>query len=133
VIDLSERSPQPVAKIFPFRMPKNKELMFPERPPKIEIPNATDFTWHTKAGYQDLDTNEHVNNTRYIDWFYETLPLDFLRNHQLSQIEINYLAEAFYDQRIVVATQKVADNIFLHTVNELSSASSICRARSVWR
>jgi len=133
VIDLRERRPQPVAEIFPFRMPEDKQLMFPERPPKIVTPTAADFAWHTRVGYQDLDTNEHVNNVRYIDWIYETLPLEFLKSHQLRQLEINYLAEAFYGQSIDITTQKNAENTFIHSVGEQSDGTALCRARTVWR
>jgi len=122
-----------VAEVFPFRMPDGKELMFPERPPKIETPTAADFAWQTKVGYQDLDTNEHVNNVRYIDWIYETFTLEFLRSHHLRQLEINYLAEAFYGQSIAVTTQKSAENTFIHTVAEQSGDTALCRARTVWR
>ncbi|MFH1214553.1 MAG: acyl-ACP thioesterase domain-containing protein [Candidatus Neomarinimicrobiota bacterium] len=133
VIDIQARRPQPVAEIFPFRMPDNKELMFPERPPKIETPTGADFTWQTKVGYQDLDANEHANNVRYIDWIYETFPLDFLKSHNLRQLDINYLAETFYGEEISVVTQQSIADTFIHSVGQSTAQNAICRARTVWK
>jgi acyl-ACP thioesterase len=133
VIDLADRRPQPVANIFPFRMPADKALLFPERPPKIEAPIETDFRWHTKVGYQDLDTNEHVNNVRYIDWIYETLPLDFLKAHSIRRLEINYLAETLYGQEITATTQIISDTTYLHAVIQSSNQNVICLARTFWQ
>lgn len=133
VIDLRERRPQPVAEIFPFRMPEDRKLMFPERPPKVDAPTGSDFIWNTKVGYQDLDINEHVNNVRYIDWIYETFPLEFLKSHHLHQIEINYLAETFYGQEISVKTQQISDDTFIHSVGQSNDQNAICRVKTVWK
>ncbi|TWT16616.1 acyl-ACP thioesterase domain-containing protein [Streptococcus sp. sy010] len=43
--------------------------------------------------YSDLDLNGHVNNTRYLDWFYDELPFDFLTHHYPSRIRLSYLKE----------------------------------------
>jgi len=132
VIDLETRRPQPVEDIFPFRMPPDKKLMFAERPPKIEAVMGTDFVWHTKVGYQDLDTNEHVNNVRYIDWIYETFPLEFLKTHRLNRLAINYLSETFYNQEIALSTQKFDDRTYLHSVTQISDQNVICLAKTIW-
>lgn len=45
------------------------------------------------ASYSDLDLNGHVNNGRYLDWFYDELSLDFLSQHEPSKLHISYRKE----------------------------------------
>jgi len=133
VIDLETRRPQPVAEIFPFQLPQDKGLLFAERPPKVESLTGVDYVWRTRVGYQDIDTNEHVNNGRYIDWIYETFPLEFLKTHRPQRLEINYLAEAFYNHEIIVTTQKTSEIIYLHSIVKMPDHTELCRAKTIWR
>jgi len=55
----------------------------------ISFDSCKDFTVSRK----DLDTNEHVNNVRYIEWFLETIPDDVYNNFILSSLEVNYKKE----------------------------------------
>lgn len=43
--------------------------------------------------YTDLDMNQHVNNTRYIDWFMNQIPVEWHRTHMLGDLLIHYNAE----------------------------------------
>lgn len=45
------------------------------------------------ASYSDLDLNGHVNNGSYLDWFYNSLPLDFLAQHVPCQLHLSYRKE----------------------------------------
>jgi medium-chain acyl-[acyl-carrier-protein] hydrolase len=50
----------------------------------------------------DIDPNGHVNNTRYLDWFAETIPLDILQSYCLKELEIIYKRQIRYGQDITV-------------------------------
>ena len=43
--------------------------------------------------YSDLDVNNHVNNSRYIDWFTDQIPLDIHTRGILSEISVSYSRE----------------------------------------
>ncbi|MFO7867607.1 MAG: thioesterase [Candidatus Aminicenantes bacterium] len=49
----------------------------------------------------DLDFNRHVNSMVYIRWALEAAPRDILFKLRVSEVEINYRAEAFYGDRII--------------------------------
>lgn len=51
-----------------------------------------------RVGYSELDTNRHMNNTRYFDWIDDILPLEFHRDYRLQRLQLNYLHELCYDQ-----------------------------------
>ena len=43
--------------------------------------------------YSDLDVNNHVNNSRYIDWFTDQIPLEIHQKGILSEISVSYSQE----------------------------------------
>ncbi|GMP83541.1 hypothetical protein CsSME_00037418 [Camellia sinensis var. sinensis] len=46
-----------------------------------------------KPKRSDLDMNHHVNNVKYVRWMLETIPDQFLENHQLSSMTLEYRRE----------------------------------------
>ncbi|XP_022862840.1 palmitoyl-acyl carrier protein thioesterase, chloroplastic-like [Olea europaea var. sylvestris] len=46
-----------------------------------------------KPKRSDLDMNQHVNNVKYVRWMLEAIPDEFLENHQLSSITLEYRRE----------------------------------------
>lgn len=47
----------------------------------------------------DLDINAHANNARYVEWIYNSTPLDFFSSKKNFEFQINYLGEAkLHDQ-----------------------------------
>ncbi|QNQ81438.1 acyl-[acyl-carrier-protein] thioesterase [Lactobacillus sp. PV034] len=51
--------------------------------------------------YYDLDTNHHMTNTKYFDWIVDSLPRDFLNNHQPKILDICFKKEIHYGQDAV--------------------------------
>ena len=79
---------------------KGVSVQTPAEPPlKLELPGKV----HMPEGeisesiicpkYSDLDINNHVNNSRYIDWFTDQIPLDIHSQGFLSEISVSYSRE----------------------------------------
>jgi acyl-ACP thioesterase len=82
----------------------------------------------------DLDINLHTNNVNYIKWVTDTYDLNFVMNHQACSAEINYLAEAVFDDEIVIRTAvDEADARYLnHSVVRPADSKELCRIRIEW-
>ncbi len=51
----------------------------------------------------DIDSNNHVNNTKYAQWILDSLPINILREGlELQEYEINFLAEARIEDVITI-------------------------------
>ncbi|GKX68468.1 acyl-[acyl-carrier-protein] thioesterase [Inconstantimicrobium mannanitabidum] len=50
--------------------------------------------------YSDIDTNGHVNNTRYMEWALEVVPRDIFDTCNMSRIKVNFLKEIQYGHKI---------------------------------
>ncbi|MEE4365370.1 MAG: acyl-ACP thioesterase domain-containing protein [Desulfotignum sp.] len=58
----------------------------------------------------DLDLNQHVNNTVYVTWAMETLPMSWLFAHTPRALVVSYHKECFYPDKIIVRTKVWDEN-----------------------
>jgi acyl-ACP thioesterase len=88
------------------------------------------FSQPVTVDYGDLDMNGHVNNVRYIEWILNSLPLEFHQSHMLKELQVNYLTEALYDDRLSVCRKETEPLRFAHAIR--NGGEELFRARSVW-
>jgi hypothetical protein len=87
------------------------------------------------ARYGDLDVNQHVNNVSLAEWVVEGVPSTLLKSSAPVQLEINFLAEAFYEDCILAACkpQNSDNTVYHHSLIRQQDGRELARARSVWR
>jgi acyl-ACP thioesterase len=103
-----------------------------EKLPKVEA-FAYERRFHVR--YRDLDINQHVNNASYVEWMIESLPADVQNKLRLSELEINFLAESFLQDRVVAwcQTQDSTHTVFHHALFREADGQELVRARTVWQ
>ncbi len=52
------------------------------------------MTYDRTVGYSDVDVNEHLNNSRYVDFIMDCFTLEEHKKHSIKSIEVNYSNEA---------------------------------------
>lgn len=67
---------------------------------KIEKLESYEFEKVYHVRYSDIDTNKHVNNTKYVWWAVESLPLDIITNYSLKTLRVSYEKETKYGANI---------------------------------
>jgi medium-chain acyl-[acyl-carrier-protein] hydrolase len=67
---------------------------------KLQVIEDFDKEKFFEIRYDDLDINNHVNNTVYIAWALEALDYDFRVSHQIKTLDIYFKHEAKYGDRI---------------------------------
>lgn len=70
--------------------------------------------------YSDIDSNNHVNNARYVDMAIESLPIDITTNYKLSRLKIVFKKEAIYGD-----TLRVSSQVINNTDNKITTIHSI--------
>jgi len=87
---------------------------------KIEKNDEEQYNKQFDIRYSDIDSNNHVNNVKYIEWAMEAVPLDVLNNYDLKRIKVIFEKETTYGERVLVsATVKEIDDVNLksyHTI-----------------
>ena len=82
----------PASKGIAVQTPAEPPLKL-ELPGKVKLPEGEISESTICPRYSDLDINNHVNNSRYIDWFTDQIPLDVHSRGILSEISVGYSKE----------------------------------------
>ena len=69
--------------------------------------------YRLQVQYADLDHNRHVNNLRYIAWMFNCFGLDFYAQHQLREMQINFLSEVRGGAKLSIRREQTTDMCFL--------------------
>ncbi|MCI6039607.1 MAG: thioesterase [Clostridiales bacterium] len=101
LMDLSERKIAPATRL-------GKPM------PEYDIPAPLPFPGNLRAVegavsrhdylpvYTDLDMNQHVNNTRYVDWFMNQFPMEKHQRQMLSDLLVHYNAEVIPGEKLTM-------------------------------
>ena len=93
IMDIENRSlAVPASKGVVVQTPAEPPLKL-ELPGKVRMPEGEISESSVCPKYSDLDVNNHVNNSRYIDWFTDQIPLDVHTGGILSEISVSYSRE----------------------------------------
>ncbi|MGT2929705.1 acyl-ACP thioesterase domain-containing protein [Streptococcus dentasini] len=112
--------------VAPYESEKIKKMI---RGPKYQsLKDATETLFHVR--YLDLDMNGHVNNSKYLEWMYEALDVDFLKKHVPKTVDLKYVKEIHYGSDILSAVQQDG----LTTRHEIRTADGLhAQAVIEWR
>jgi acyl-ACP thioesterase len=82
----------------------------------------------------DVDTNQHVNNIRYLQWLIESIPDHIIDNYYLHSIDGRFIAEAQYGDEILSFTERdINDNSFIHTIKTQKNNKVCATAKTLWK
>lgn len=62
--------------------------------------------------YLDIDINQHVNNTKYVAWGIETLPLGLIKEEEIEKIIIIYKKQAFYGEEVIAKSKEIEPHLW---------------------
>lgn len=69
-----------------------------------------------RARHNEIDTNEHVNNSVYVQWLMEALPASLLATHQCQELDIQYKKECTREDIILSISQPLPNAERLHVL-----------------
>ena len=118
VIDLQKRRPVRIAPFVERLRPIEGNHIMTERLDKLPALSDPVYEKRFVVRYSDLDINQHVNNVKFVEWIVESVPSATLNAWVASEVEINFLAEAFHEDRIlaVCSPQDPDHTIFHHSL-----------------
>ena len=132
ILDTEQGRPQRMDMFDGHFLPQER-CALDRRPPKIGPLTLPDTLPEAKTAlYSDLDMNHHVNNAHYIQWAFDSFDKDFLRSHRLTDIAVNFIAQAKLADPYVVISQPVADNSFKTAILSANDRTEFCRLQTDW-
>lgn len=100
--------------------------------PLLKNSSSLEYNFEHKVQYSEIDHNGHVNNTRYIDWCYNTLPASFHRKNQFNELIVNYLSEVREEEVIQIDRNGTNEGLTLFQGSRTSSYKKVFRAEISW-
>lgn len=84
----------------------------------------------------DIDTNSHVNNTKYVGWLLETLPEEVYNDFMLSSLDIEYKKEIESGSVACRSFDVISDeslySTYIHEISDRSANTTAAKARTKW-
>lgn len=109
--------PEHIKKIF------RNDTILPFNKPTVETPY--------KVRYLDIDTNLHVNNSVYIEWFLDTLGYEYLKTHQVERILLNFNKEIRYGD-VITSSYELAPETPLITRHRIMNDDVLCAEANIY-
>ncbi len=75
------------------------------------------------VSYSDLDRNQHMNNTRYLEWINDLLPLQFHKEYYPSACSVCYMQELLPAQTLHISWE-MDENCLLHLDSRLGDSTA---------
>lgn len=99
---------------------------------KIEFISSIDF----KVRRSDIDSNNHVNNSKYLLWIIEGVPNNIYEDYILSEFEIIYKKEIKYGDTILTSyVENAVENkeiSFTHRISNVDNSKDYAYCKSKW-
>jgi medium-chain acyl-[acyl-carrier-protein] hydrolase len=99
-----------------------------ERMPTPQAIEEVDEQATYRVRYLDIDSNQHVNNSRYFDWLQDVLPRGFVQAHDMTRINIKFENEVRYGQTVVSQVTRVDGR----TLHRIMNNDTIAAEAEVW-
>ncbi|MDL2220474.1 hypothetical protein LJC55_02275 [Eubacteriales bacterium OttesenSCG-928-N14] len=91
--------------------PAKANLTFPDTSdiaPSLEIPKRERLDLEGAREslriptYNDIDMNDHVNNTRYVEWVTDLFDAERYKHQMLASLQVNYIAQTKFGQQVKI-------------------------------
>lgn len=122
--------------IVPDDTPKPLPALFDGAFPKLHIEEANLKEYlRLQAQLSDMDTNQHITNSRYLSWAMECYDEDFRSSHSLNRMDVQFTGESFPKNTLTskrTDAQKEGLAVFDHQIFNESRQKESCKLRIQW-
>ena len=133
LVDLSSKNMVHVGEIlsnnpnFTEFKKREDDLKYNKISPLAKVDVAKTF----EIRFDDLDVNQHVNNSNYLIWAFETLNYDFRKNKKLKTLDILFKKEIKYGHKICAQVEYLA-NKTVHLLKNNDTGEDLCLIQAEW-
>jgi len=123
------------------RIPQDiRDLELPPRAECLPVPERSPIPFETAAHHNayrvnwfDLDFNQHLNNVLYLQWMLESSEQSLLTDYQLTEMALQYKAEALWGDEVLAEVGQRKDNTCSHRLLRTSDQKELAVGQTVWK
>ena len=105
--------------------------------PEVEVADSYGPGLEFRVRLSDIDTYNHVNNTRYVEWILEAVPFKIHQEFYPASLEISYRKETVYGAYVLSETRQepeVSGTLKIyHRIRDKAAGAELARAVTVWK
>lgn len=98
---------------------------------KISSVNRVDKERIFEIRFDDLDVNQHVNNSNFLTWAFETLDFEYRNSRKLKTLDMLFKKEIKYGSN-VISQVEINDNVTNHVLKNANTAEELCTVQAIW-
>jgi len=102
-----------------------------EKPVKIAVPEKPFLADERIVRYSDIDLNGHMSNIKYPEFFLDAYEYSFLKNSYISDIEMNFLNECKYGQKLTIFRSEIENTHYGFIIRE-DDNKEVFRIKIIW-
>jgi acyl-ACP thioesterase len=95
-----------------------------EFPEKITSDKDKEILFFKKIRYTDLDINQHVNNTQYIELILDCYSAEHHKNNNLKSLTVSFISESFYGDDLEIRFAPKGSNEKFDVVEGINQKTS---------
>jgi acyl-ACP thioesterase len=99
--------------VLPFNEGKFALELFPDR----LTGTAKTTVFSKKILYNEIDVNNHVNNTRYLDWVMDCFDSDFHQKYRIKSFSLEFLGEMHWGDEVELLSGNEGTSFHIQAVN----------------
>lgn len=121
IIDVITRRLRKTKSIYTGYPPTLKERAIDCRMGSLKPEGQLELVYERTVRYSDIDVNEHLNNSKYVDFIMDSFNLEVHKQYRTKSIEVNYSNEALPGDIIAIYKDKSQLNsniIYMEGINK---------------
>lgn len=131
LIDMDTRRVLPAQKVLPMMFPYEKRENELEYVKFGDVENV-EYSKEFVVKFDDIDVNRHANNSNYIVWALDSLPVDFRMKNFVKIMDIKFKKEALADTKIAVISD-LKKNASCHKITNCSDCDELANIYVEWQ
>jgi acyl-ACP thioesterase len=132
ILDVETRKPVRPDVVLKPSLLQDVEHVLPLSTDKLPEVAAPAAEWRSRVRYQDIDINKHANNSSYLSWAFEALPIDAWNTRQLAFCDAQYLAECRYGDAVLSRIEPSGKDEFHHSIIREHDGRELARLLTRW-
>ena len=133
LIDLNKRRPLPLQKyIAHLKVIKERSVNNIDGLKKVVLPDDLDLCTFQIVREDDIDINQHVNNSVYPSWILDTVSEDFLSSHTLNEVTVQFKQGVQKENKVAIFT-KIEDNNTYSLITDADKTSEFVKIVALWQ
>ncbi len=105
-----------------------------EFPQKLSINSPLNFIYKKNILYSSLDLNYHVNNSKYIEFIIDSIPISTFEKKEIESVELYFTGDAKYNDILGIYNNFSNEKeVTFFEIRNITKNKSIFKAKTVFR